>query len=217
MTMITSNLVSSLSAPARNWKIRVAQLPCNEGYIAPPGCLQYFVGSVGVIKSFNFFFDSGSTTSARQLSNQDYTMCIRQEAGNCGIGYAVCSDPVNSPGHGFTLTGSYTSTSAAAASFTDSACSTDYLLIPCATNVLNRFINSDSSVCAMRMCGGVFNSINAQVNSLPVYSSSTPYQLRYHTNDKEASDGDQGNLGFCLQYQQSACPPSSNSQLKIVS
>ena len=47
--------------------------------------------------------------------------------------------------------------------------------------------------------------------------SSTPYQLRYHTNDKEASDGDQGNLGFCLQYQQSACPPSSNSQLKIVS
>ena len=47
---------------------------------APPGCLQYFIGSVGVIKSFNFFFDAGSTTSARQLSNQDYTICIRQEA-----------------------------------------------------------------------------------------------------------------------------------------
>lgn len=48
-------------------------------YLAPPGCLQYFTGPVGVLRSFNFFFDAGSASSARQLSYQDYTICIRQE------------------------------------------------------------------------------------------------------------------------------------------
>ena len=97
--------------------------------------------------------------------------------GNCGIGYEVCSDPVNNPGHGFTLTGSYDSTSAKTASFTDSACSKDYLLIPCATNVPDRFVNSDDSVCAMRMCGGVFNSVNAQTRARPVYSQFLLYHI----------------------------------------
>lgn len=123
LTMITSNLMVGGVASARNWKIRVSQIPCNEGFagmqmhslffissfsflifvylscfktkvkktkkkktyqilivIAPPGCLQYFTGSVGVIRSFNFFFESRGVNTARQLSFQDYTICIRQES-----------------------------------------------------------------------------------------------------------------------------------------
>lgn len=86
--------------------------------------------------------------------------------------YNVCPDSVNNPGHGFTLTGAYTSTTSAVASFTDSACTTDYLLVPCGTNTRGQSVNSDGSVCAMRMCGSVFNSINAQVTPAPVYSES---------------------------------------------
>lgn len=32
LTMITSNVVTSMIAPSRTWKIRVSQIPCNEGY-----------------------------------------------------------------------------------------------------------------------------------------------------------------------------------------
>jgi hypothetical protein len=46
---------------------------------APPGCLQYYTGNVGVIRSFNFFFEARGVNTARQLSFQDYTICIRQE------------------------------------------------------------------------------------------------------------------------------------------
>lgn len=106
LTMITSNLATG--SAARNWKIRVAQIPCNEGYAgvcvcvknffyflpflisltrlfmfsAPPGCLQYFTGGIGVLKSFNFFFDARGSSTARQLSGQDYTICLRQESVN---------------------------------------------------------------------------------------------------------------------------------------
>ena len=101
----------------------------------------------------------------------------------CGIQYTVCPDPVNNPGHGFTLTGVYTSTAAATASFTDSACATDYLLIPCASDVLGQFVNSDLSVCSMRMCGGVFSSINAKTRSIPVFSMFTFARLvSFHSN-----------------------------------
>lgn len=79
LTMVTSNVVTALITPSRSWKIRVSQIPCNEGFTAPPGCLQYFTGQTGVLRSFNFFFDAGSASSARQLSYQDYTICIRQE------------------------------------------------------------------------------------------------------------------------------------------
>ena len=42
---------------------------------------------------------------------------------------------------------------------------------------------------------------------------STPYELRFHTNGLEASEGDQGNLGFCLTYQQLPCPASFHNNM----
>lgn len=215
LSMITSNLVAGVTS-SRNWKIRVSQIPCNEGYAgisiesnrcttrtnttdwsiaAPPGCLQYFTGYTGVLKSFNFFFDARGSSTARQLSYQDYTICIRQENVSsldicswfifrggptdllillfqnfCQMQYSVCPDPVNTPGLGFSISGALIAGDNTVASGTDAACTTDYLMIPCGSDIVGQTTNSDASVCATRMCGSAFNSVNARTLSTPVYS-----------------------------------------------
>lgn len=59
--------------------------------LAPNGCLQYYTGVSGTIRSFNY-----DGTSGRQLSNQDYSICIRTESNFCSIAYSVCSGGVYS-------------------------------------------------------------------------------------------------------------------------
>jgi hypothetical protein len=54
---------------------------------AEEGCLQYFTGVSGQIKSFNY--DPGA---GLQLSKQDYSICIRMERNFCGIQYTACPD-----------------------------------------------------------------------------------------------------------------------------
>ena len=54
---------------------------------AEEGCLQYFTGVSGQIKSYNY--DPGA---GLQLSNQDYSTCIRMERNFCGIQYTACPD-----------------------------------------------------------------------------------------------------------------------------
>jgi len=60
--------------------------------IAPTGCLQYFRGVSGTMRSYNFDFTAG-----QQLSNQDYSTCIRMERNFCGIRYMACSDTGDFP------------------------------------------------------------------------------------------------------------------------
>ncbi|TRY80436.1 hypothetical protein TCAL_04732 [Tigriopus californicus] len=54
------------------------------------GCLQYLTGLTGRLTTFNFL-----PTNDNHLANQDYSICIRQEAGFCCIEYSLCPD-VNS-------------------------------------------------------------------------------------------------------------------------
>lgn len=54
---------------------------------APDGCLQYFTGVSGQILSFNYNSGSGL-----QLSNTDYSVCVRMERNFCGIQYNACAD-----------------------------------------------------------------------------------------------------------------------------
>jgi hypothetical protein len=54
---------------------------------AEEGCLQYFTGVSGQIKSYNY--DPGA---GLQLSRQDYSICIRMERNFCGIQYTACPD-----------------------------------------------------------------------------------------------------------------------------
>ena len=56
-------------------------------FLAPVGCLQYFMGVSGTISSFNYN-DAGGL----MLSNTDYTICIRTERNFCGVQYIPCID-----------------------------------------------------------------------------------------------------------------------------
>lgn len=49
--------------------------------------MQYFTGVSGQILSYNYDPNTGL-----QLSNQDYSACIRMERNFCGIQYTVCED-----------------------------------------------------------------------------------------------------------------------------
>ncbi|KAK2712320.1 uncharacterized protein LOC136025094 [Artemia franciscana] len=222
INILTSQPLGLTFPPSRNWRIFTTQIPCdytNAGLLtdkgaqlqAPPGCLQYYTGFSGRIKSFNFNFDTLSPTSSRQLSNQQYTICVRQESGYCGIRYRVCQDPVNAPpGLGFSL-GPNT---VPAVSATDGGCVSDYITIPCASDTYGSPINLNNggnpSVCAQRLCGQIFSSVAGRAIPSDVYSTSSPFEIRYYTDNVEASAGEQGNLGFCLNYKQQMCSSTSN-------
>lgn len=84
---ITLTFVTSGNSFPRSWKVRVSQIRCSTIYRAEEGCLQYFTGVSGQIKSFNY-----DPTTGLQLSNQDYSICIRMERNFCGIQYIACTD-----------------------------------------------------------------------------------------------------------------------------
>ena len=58
--------------------------------LASDGCLQYFTGVSGQMWSFNY-----NDASGLQLSNTDYSICVRMERNFCGIQYTACPDAGN--------------------------------------------------------------------------------------------------------------------------
>ncbi|XP_037082262.1 uncharacterized protein LOC119102918 [Pollicipes pollicipes] len=197
---ITLSIVTSGTSFARTWKIRVSQIHCNELYTAEPSCLQYHTGVSGKIQSFNFDFTNGN-----QLSNQDYAICVRMERNFCGIQYQPCTDAANGNTASFSLGGSTTAVNAV----TGSSCSTDWLIIPCATDNVNTPLTtmSDGNVCVDRLCGDVFNTVSGSTTSAAAYSFTKPFRLYYHTDSQEAdsSPAESDNRGFCLDYVQQPC------------
>lgn len=187
--------VTSGTSFARSWKLRITHVPCSSIYRAEEGCLQYFTGVSGQIKSFNYEPNTGL-----QLPNQDYSICVRMERNFCGIQYMPCSSEgepktkflitnsiypalINFPAmvmmtvspngrqqaprnNAFTLSGNTQGTQIS--SMTGVACQTDWLMIPCASN-MGRQPNSGVQ-CTDRICGGTFNAENQMLNSSNVIS-----------------------------------------------
>ena len=80
--MVTLNLIHD---SASNWPITgiwITQINCAEKSIveAPGGCNQYYFGTEGIIKTFNF-------EGVQYLAGQNYKMCIRSEAGACYVAF----------------------------------------------------------------------------------------------------------------------------------
>ena len=48
---------------------------------APAGCLQYFTGVAGTIKSFNWGDGTGTCSAGCMTQSQDYYACVRKESG----------------------------------------------------------------------------------------------------------------------------------------
>merc|ERR1712117_21863 len=121
-----------------------------------------------------------------QLSNTDYTMCVRMERNFCGIQYTACPDTVNTPSESFSVTGG----SPRLGSVVGTSCSTDWITIPCATNTNDPTTQSGTPVvCVDRICGQVFNSATTPntASPVPVYSYSKPFNIYVHTDSLEGS------------------------------
>ena len=148
---------------------------------ASDGCLQYFTGVSGQMFSFNY-----NNAEGLQLSNTDYTMCVRMERNFCGIQYTACPDTANTPPQAFSVTGG----SPTLGSVVGTSCSTDWITIPCATNTNDPTTQSGTPVvCVDRICGQVFNSATTPNSSpnVPVYSYSKPFNIYVHTDSSEGS------------------------------
>ncbi|XP_032778287.2 uncharacterized protein LOC116917041 [Daphnia magna] len=202
---ITLTVVTSGTGFARQWRIKMTQMNCDSIGRAPNGCLQYYTGVSGTIRSFNY-----DGTSGRQLSNQDYSICIRTESNFCSIAYSVCSGGV------YSITGP-TGGSATAqgtpigALVGATTCNTDWLTIPCASDN-GRAIQRGNTVCQDRLCGDAFASV-VQATSGTVITSVRPFQVTVHFDAFEAIvptsltnvQGQFNNRGFCLSYIQQPC------------
>eukprot|EP00095_Tigriopus_kingsejongensis_P006832 maker-scaffold82_size396747-snap-gene-2.33 protein:Tk06832 transcript:maker-scaffold82_size396747-snap-gene-2.33-mRNA-1 annotation:"hypothetical protein SINV_00302" len=171
----------------REWEIKVAQIPCRSNFKAPPDCLQYFTGSMGKIKTFNF--DDPATS---HLANQKYSACIRQELGHCCVKYTVC-DNVDSA---FTL-----STEEEEAR-TDADCLLDYIGIQGGSQACEKL----PSVSANKFCGQKLAAVDNEENGI-VCTCSAPFAITINTDglaDDEDVDGtnDVNSRGACLRYRQ---------------
>ncbi|KAJ8922140.1 hypothetical protein NQ315_004075, partial [Exocentrus adspersus] len=197
---VTISIITSGPSYQRDWKIRILQIPCSTNYKAEDGCTQYFTGVAGQILSFNY-----DPTTGAQLSNQDYSICIRAERNFCGIHYTQCPDPqaVNNRSQSFTLSGNSNNRLQSIVGSTSNSnfCQTDYLIIPMASNVGRPAAGLTPTI--DRICGGV---LSADVTFTPttVKSSIRPFRLWFHTDGTEAPV-DVDNKGFCLNYIQQPC------------
>nr|XP_012551440.2 uncharacterized protein LOC101744434 [Bombyx mori] len=190
--------VTSGNTFERIWKVKVTQIPCSSTYKADEGCLQYYTGVSGQLRSFNY-----DPASGFQLSNQDYGICIRMERNFCGILYTACPDQVNNRSRSFTLSGNSNNpvNSMIGSGAGPNNCANDWLLVPCAANVGR--IQPNQALCTDRICGGTF-SADLSMQASQVLSTVKPFRLWFHADNVEAPI-DVDNRGFCLNFVQQPC------------
>ncbi|RWS31051.1 uncharacterized protein B4U80_06090 [Leptotrombidium deliense] len=77
----------------RKFDILISQIPCGSENLAPSHCLQYYTGTHGVIKSFNYDLSFSENEATVGYPNDiDYIMCVRKESGFCSISYDLSSN-----------------------------------------------------------------------------------------------------------------------------
>lgn len=205
---VVLTVVTSGQSFSRSFSVKVTQIECNSLAKAAEGCLQYFTGVSGQVFSFNY-----NDATGLQLSDTDYSICVRMERNFCGIQYTACPDTTNSPAQSFSVTGG----SPAQGSVVGTQCSTDWITIPCATNTNDPTTQSGTPVvCVDRICGEVFNSATTSSGSpsVPVYSFSKPFHIYVHTDSLEGSSSpaESSNRGFCLNFVQQPCTSSTGKK-----
>lgn len=132
---ITISITATASyASGRHWNIRVTQLNCDSQFRAPSGCLQYYLPTSGIVRSFNYSPSPNARPNAigvegtRQIASLSYGICIRAQ-GSCSITYSVLSSDIYS----FTLTGDVGAVDPSllgTGTLQEQMCTTDYIIIP---------------------------------------------------------------------------------------
>ncbi|XP_059097782.1 uncharacterized protein LOC131892064 [Tigriopus californicus] len=77
------NMAQGTGIGQRQWSIKITQYSCDYPNLAPDGCTQYYFGTTSdTVQTYNF-------AGGQHLANQDQSICIRRERGNCRICYAT--------------------------------------------------------------------------------------------------------------------------------
>merc|ERR1740129_2372488 len=82
-TTATTLTFTTASTSGITWKTKVTQIECSSLARADPDCNQWFTGTSGTVTSYNW--------PSIQLISKTHNMCIRREAGYCGIQYQAYS------------------------------------------------------------------------------------------------------------------------------
>ncbi|CAH0546078.1 unnamed protein product [Brassicogethes aeneus] len=169
----------------RNWNFKVTQIGCDCPTRAPSGCLMYYTALSGTVNSFNY----GTTLNAinpqtgepgtKELVFENYGVCISMAPGYCSIEWSQAGP------NSFITTGS---PSEEPGTYPPDECLSDFVVIP------NPYYPNGTAVGGDRFCGTAFPT---------VITSSKPFVLTVVTNGNET--GDQGNIGFSLNYRQLPC------------
>jgi len=200
-TMATLRFEFADIAAMRQFEIKVTQYECGDvGTLVPPGgCLQYHTGTTGQLTTFNW-----APNDAQHLENQNYDICIRQEAGFCCIDYSVCDQD-----SAFSLSTPSVATDLATMGVgaTGTSCVMDHINIEGSNEVC------DSPVTFNKYCGDFLssNTAMAAINS-NICDCSAPFSVGIRTNAAVAGGNDnagnadlQQSRGVCLDYRQIPC------------
>ena len=118
--------IGASTGTTRSWDIYVTQYTCGqEDEAGPPGCLQYYTGTTGLVKTYAYGTSntaSSTSESTTHLQNQNYNVCVRREKGYCYICWAEWDTDDS-----FGLSLSDTAAIAKAGSGTD--CTLDYVTV----------------------------------------------------------------------------------------
>ena len=118
--------IGDSTSTSRSWDIYITQYNCGQEDLAgPPGCLQYYTGSTGLVKSFGYLTsntDSTTSEATTHLQNQNYNVCVRREKGMC---YICWSEWDSDDSFGLSLS----DTAAIAKANTGTDCTLDYIVV----------------------------------------------------------------------------------------
>merc|ERR1711963_1296485 len=206
------NLVSAHSMNTRRWDIRAVQYVCGDTMSGPENCLQYFTGTTGSFRSFNYPSNFPTTTTTH-LSNQDYAICIRRDASACYICYGHflqdgCNECTNQLAEvetvvaGPTFGISVTNAGGAKANV-DTHCSLDYLMIP---GGHTEELAQEGTEIQTYAADALMNSVCTRQEPFYVWFHTDDDELTNaaggETNDNELVGFPPGTQGFHLKYVQ---------------
>ena len=166
----------------RDWRVRVDQIECESPARAPAGCLQYYTNVTGMVQSFSF----DTSVNGPHLANQRYAICVRTNAGFCGIQYDACPALNN-----FTVSESLGAIKGA-------SCTTDYVTIVGVTP------DGVTGTPVDRHCGTQWSGDTSGTG--PGTTFSRPFVVFVNFDATETTVEQEGsNRGFCLSYTQVPC------------
>lgn len=193
------------TSATREMDIRVSQFTCGDEMGGPPGCMQYYTGNLGKIRSFNFPDITKTATVSYKyvhLSQQHYKACFRKNSGKSYICYWPCTAVVgittgtattvgttlaSQPSFGLSL-----SPAAGSQAGVGTSCSSDYVTIPQAVvSTIAAILNTNTVVGAQasspttRLCGRYFQTSAATFTAQSVCSLAVPFELGVDFNDDE--------------------------------